>query len=259
MEPEEKVARIKARKGKVRIAAMTAYDYPTAQLVGEAGLDLLLVGDSLGVVVLGYENPLSVTMEEMLHHTRAVARGTDVPLIIGDMPVDTYRNHREALENARLFLEAGAEGVKVEGPRLDVVEALTGEGIPTLGHIGLTPQTIKDYKVQGRDAGSADRLLGEAKGLEKAGAFAIVLECVPEGLGKRITEAVGIPTLGIGAGRYTDGQILVMSDLLGLFDRYVPKFARQYLNLRKEIRRALEDYRRDVESGRFPGEENVYR
>ena len=149
--------------------------------------------------------------------------------------------------------------MKVEGPRLEVVEALTGDGIPTLGHIGLTPQTIQDYKVQGRDAGSAERLLGEAKGLETAGAFAIVLECVPEDLGKRITEAVGIPTLGIGAGRYTDGQILVVSDLLGLFDRYVPKFARQYLNLRGEIRRALEDYRHGVESGRFPGDENVYR
>ncbi len=259
MDPKEKVARIKALKGMGRIAAVTAYDYPTAQLVGEAGLDLLLVGDSLGVVVLGYENPLSVTMDEMLHHTRAVARGTNVPLIIGDMPVNTYRLPEEALGNARLFLEAGAEGVKVEGPRLEVVEALTGEGIPTLGHIGLTPQTIQDYKVQGRDAGSAERLLGEAKGLEKAGAFAMVLECVPEGLGKRITGGISIPTIGIGAGRYTDGQILVVSDLLGLFDRYVPKFARQYLNLRGEIRRALEDYRHDVEGGRFPGEENVYR
>lgn len=259
MKPEEKVARIKALKGMGHIAAVTAYDYPTAQLVGEAGLDLLLVGDSLGVVVLGYENPLSVTMDEMLHHTRAVARGTKVPLIVGDMPVNTYRRPEEALGNARLFLEAGAEGVKVEGPRLEVVEALTGEGIPTLGHIGLTPQTIQEYKVQGRDAGSAERLLGEAKGLEKAGAFAMVLECVPEDLGRRITGGISIPTIGIGAGRYTDGQILVVSDLLGLFDRYVPKFARQYLNLRGEIRRALEDYRHDVESGRFPGEENVYR
>lgn len=255
-------ARVKSlmrKKGREKIASLTAYDYPTAKLVEEAGLDFILVGDSLGVVVLGYDTPLNVTMEDMLHHTRAVARGAAETLIIGDMPVNTYNTPYDALINAKRFLEAGAQGVKVEGPKTDVVEALAKEGIPVMGHIGLTPQSITDYRVQGREAEEAQRILNEALALEKAGVFSLVLECVPESLGKKITDSINIPTIGIGAGRYCDGQILVIHDLLGLFDRYVPKFARQYLTLREDIRNALLSFKQDVKHGTFPGEENVYK
>ncbi len=247
------------KKGNEKIAALTAYDYPMAKLVEEAGLDFILVGDSLGVVVLGYDSPLDVTMEDMLHHTRAVARGATETLIIGDMPVDTYNTISDAVYNAKRFMDAGAQGVKVEGPKTDVVEALVKEGIPVMGHIGLTPQSITDYRVQGKEKGEAERIIGEALALEKAGVFSLVLECVPESLGEEITNSIKIPTIGIGAGRYCDGQILVIHDLLGLFDRYVPKFAKQYLRLRDDIRNALISFRQDVKQGNFPQEENVYK
>ncbi|MFQ5816122.1 MAG: 3-methyl-2-oxobutanoate hydroxymethyltransferase [Candidatus Hydrothermarchaeaceae archaeon] len=254
-----KVDGIKAKKGIERITALTAYDYPTALLVDEAGFDIILVGDSLGVVVLGYENTLSVTMEDMLHHTKAVTRGTKNALVIGDMPVQSYDTPEMALRNAKSFLEAGAEAVKTEGAVVDVVEAVVGEGIPVMGHLGLTPQTITDYKVQGRNDESAARVLREALSLADAGIFALVLECVPEDLGRRVTEELSIPTIGIGAGRYCDGQILVINDLLGLFDRYLPKFAKRYVNMRGEMRKGLLRFKEDVVSGRFPGEENVYK
>jgi 3-methyl-2-oxobutanoate hydroxymethyltransferase len=256
---EDKVKRLMEKKGREKIAALTAYDYSTAKLVEEAGLDFILVGDSLGVVVLGYPTPLSVTMDEMLHHTRAVARGATRTLIIGDMPANTYNNPGDALRNARSFLEAGAHGVKVEGLKLEIVKALVRKGIPVMGHLGLTPQTIKDYRVQGRAVEEADRILGEALALEKAGVFSMVLECIPESLGAKITESLKVPTIGIGAGRRCDGQILVINDLLGLFDRYVPKFVKQYLSLRDDIRNALVSYRRDVRDGCFPGRENIYK
>lgn len=247
------------KKGREKIAALTAYDYPTAKLVEEAGIDFILVGDSLGVVVLGYENPLPVTMEEMLHHTRAVARGAKKTLIIGDMPYNTYNAPEDAVRNAKRFLDAGAQGVKIEGVNTGVVKALVKEGVPVMSHLGLTPQTMQDYRVQGKGEEEGMRILNEAKALEEAGAFSVVLECVPESLGRKITGSIGIPTIGIGAGRYCDGQILVIHDLLGLFDRYVPKFAKQYVNLRGEIREALLKYRNDVRGGGFPREENVYR
>ncbi len=253
-----KIAELMKKKGREKIAALTAYDYPTAKLLEEAGIDFILVGDSLGVVVLGYENPLPVTMEDMLHHTRAVARGARKTLIIGDMPANTYGTPSIALRNAKRFLDAGAEGVKIEGMKTDVVRALVEEGIPVMSHLGLTPQSIHDYRVQGKDEEEGMRILKEARALEEAGAFSIVLECVPESLGEKITKSIGIPTIGIGAGRYTDGQILVINDLLGLFDRYVPKFVRQYANLRWEIREALLKYKSDVKGRGFPGEENVF-
>ncbi len=254
-----KAASLTSKKGVEKIAALTAYDYPTAKLVEEAGLDFILVGDSLGVVVLGYESPMMVTMDDMLHHTRAVARGAADTLIIGDMPVDTYNTPSQAVTNAKRFLEAGAHGVKVEGLKIEAVKALAAEDIPVMGHLGLTPQTMTDYRVQGREREEAERIMREAKDLERAGVFSLVLECIPEALGKEITEKVKVPTIGIGAGRYCDGQILVIHDLLGLFDRYVPKFARQYLTLRDDIRNALISFRVDVKKGAFPGEENVYR
>lgn len=256
---DEKILRIKAKKGREKIVALTAYDYPTAKLVEEAGIDFILVGDSLGVVVLGYENPLSVTMEDMERHTTAVANGAKNTLIVGDMPANTYNTPKVALKNAKKFLSAGAHAVKTEGCDTGVVNALINNNIPVMGHLGLTPQTIHDYKVQGREDREAQRILREAKTLDEAGIFALVLECVPEKLGKEITEAISVPTIGIGAGRYCDGQILVLHDLLGLFDRYVPKFARQYVNLREDIRRVLLRYRQDVLQGNFPAEENVYK
>lgn len=255
---DEKILRIKAKKGREKIAALTAYDYPTAKLVEEAGIDFILVGDSLGVVVLGYENPLSVTMEDMERHTLAVANGAKNTLIVGDMPVNTYNTPGDALKNARRFTAAGAHAVKTEGCDVRVVEALIKNKIPVMGHLGLTPQTVHEYKVQGREESEARRILREAKAMDEAGIFALVLECVPEKLGKEITEAISAPTIGIGAGRYCDGQILVLHDLLGLFDRYVPKFARQYVNLRNEISKVLLCYKSDVQQGKFPSEENVY-
>lgn len=256
---DEKILRIKAKKGGEKIAALTAYDYPTAKLVEEAGMDFVLVGDSLGVVVLGYENPLPVTIEDMERHTKAVARGVKNTLIVGDMPVNTYNTPRDALKNARRFTAAGAHAVKTEGCNVEVVRALIEKNIPVMGHLGLTPQTIHDYKVQGKEEAEAKRIMKEARALDNAGVFALVLECIPEKLGKEITEAISAPTIGIGAGRYCDGQILVLHDLLGLFDRYVPKFARQYVNLRSEIREALMRYGQDVRNGKFPSEENVYK
>jgi len=255
---DEKIAELMKKKGWEKIAALTAYDYPTAKLVEEASIDFILVGDSLGVVVLGYESPLPVTMEEMLHHTRAVARGARKTLIIGDMPTNTYNTPSIALKNAKDFLAAGAHGVKIEGMKTDVVRALVKEGIPVMSHLGLTPQTIQEYRVQGRDAEEGRRILGEARALEEAGAFSMVLECIPESLGEKITKSVNIPTIGIGGGRHCDGQILVINDLLGLFDRYVPEFVRQYVNLREEIRGALLKYRADIKEGDFPGKENVF-
>lgn len=255
---DEKILRIKAKKGNERIAALTAYDYPMAKLVDEAGIDFILVGDSLGVVVLGYENPLPVTMEDMVRHTSAVARGAKNTVIIGDMPANTYSTPENAVKNAKRFIAAGAHGVKTEGSDAEVVKALVKNEIPVIGHLGLTPQTMHDYEVQGRSREAAEQILKDAKALEKAGIFALVLECIPEALGKRITEAVSIPTIGIGAGRHCDGQILVIHDVLGLFDRYVPKFARQYINLQEEIRETLSSYKKDVKSGKFPGKENIY-
>lgn len=254
-----RIETLKQKKGREKIAALTAYDYATAKLCDEAKLDFILVGDSLGVVVLGYENPLPVTMQDMVHHTKAVARGAKSTLIVGDMPANTYNTPASAIKNARLFLKSGAHAVKTEGCNVKVTKALIKNGIEVMGHLGLTPQTISEYKVQGRDEVAAKRILSEAKQLDEAGIFALVLECIPESLGKLITETISAPTIGIGAGRHCDGQILVLHDLLGLFDRYVPKFAKQYLNLRAEIKEAVEKYKSDVRSGAFPGEENVYR
>lgn len=254
----DKTEVIKAKKGREKITALTAYDYPTAILVDETGFDIILVGDSLGVVVLGYKDTLSVTMEDMLHHTQAVARGAKKALIVGDMPVHSYDTPKIALQNAERFLAAGAEAVKTEGAVVEAIEAITSVGIPVMGHLGLTPQTITNYKVQGRDAKSADVILKQAKALEESGVFSLVLECVPEHLGRKVTEELSIPTIGIGAGRYCDGQILVINDLLGLFDRYLPKFAKRYVDMRSEMRKGLLRFKEDVVSGRFPGKENVY-
>lgn len=248
-----------------KITMMTAYDYPTARLVDEAGIDTILVGDSLGMVVLGYPSTVPVTMEEMLHHCRAVTRGTRNAFVIGDMPFMSYQSSiQEAVTNAGRFIkEAGCDAVKLEGgvEMADTVRAIVRAGIPVCGHIGLTPQTatmLSGFKVQGKDAEGARSLLTSAGALETAGAFMIVLEAIPDLLADRITAELEIPTIGIGAGPGCDGQVLVFHDITGLFDRFTPKFVKRYIALSPMIREALSLYKAEVEQGTFPGPEHSF-
>ena len=248
-----------------KITMMTAYDYPTASLVDQAGIDTILVGDSLGMVVLGYDSTVPVTMDEMIHHCKAVSRGAKSSFIIGDMPFMSYQiSVEDAVQNAGRFIkEAGCDSVKLEGgsEMAHVVKTIVDMGIPVCGHIGLTPQTatkLSGFKVQGKDAESAKALLQSAKDLEEAGAYLIVMECIPDLLAARITEELNIPTIGIGAGKDCDGQVLVYHDLVGLFERFTPKFVKQYVNLAPQIRDALVQFRKDVEKGVFPGPEHSF-
>jgi len=247
------------------ITMVTAYDFPTARIADEAGLDAILVGDSLAMVVLGHPDTLSVTMDEMLHHARAVRRGASRALLIGDMPFMSYQaDEAEALRNAGRFLkEAGMEAVKLEGGRsvAPAVRRIVGAGIPVQGHIGLTPQSVNalgGWKVQGRTAAAARLLLEDALALEDAGCFSLVLESVPDRLAAHITERLSIPTIGIGAGPGTSGQVLVLHDMLGLFDRFTPRFVKRYAELGLAARQALEAFRAEVQSGAFPGPEHAY-
>jgi 3-methyl-2-oxobutanoate hydroxymethyltransferase len=248
-----------------KITMLTAYDYPIAQLIDELGIPMILVGDSLGMVVLGYESTISVTIEEMLHHTKAVVRGTRKALVVGDLPFMTYHiSTADAQRNAARFIqEGGAQAVKLEGgvTIAEKVSAIVGCGIPVMGHIGLTPQSINQlggYRVQGRTEEAAKRLLEDAKALEQAGAFAIVMETVPTPLATLITQRISIPTIGIGAGNGCDGQVQVVSDILGLFTDFVPKHAKQYANLASTIRAAITEYDREVKAGSFPAEEQSF-
>ena len=248
-----------------KIPMLTAYDYTTAKTVVEAGVPLILVGDSLGMVMLGYESTIPVTMEEMLHHTRAVVRGVRKALIIGDMPFMTYHiSVSDALRNAARFIqEGGAQAVKLEGGQIvaDKVRRFVECGIPVMGHIGLTPQSIHQlggFKVQGKTEEAAEGLFKDACVLEEAGAFAIVLECVPAPLSKLITQRVSIPTIGIGAGPDCDGQVQVISDILGLYSDFVPKHAKQYVKLAEEIKTAVANYMAEVKSVSFPTAKESY-
>jgi 3-methyl-2-oxobutanoate hydroxymethyltransferase len=256
--------KIKAGKGARRIVCLTAADCSMARIMDEAGVHLILVGDSLAMTVLGYETTLPVTVDEMLHHTAAVVRGTRRALVVADMPFMSYQvSAEQALANAGRFLkEAGAGAVKVEGGafRAPLVRELVRNGIPVLGHIGLTPQSVRErgYAVQGRKSGEARALIEDAKALEKAGVFAIVLECMPAGVGRAITRAVRVPTIGIGAGPHCDGQILVTSDMLGLYSDLAPKFVKRYAELGKAARRAFQAYAREVEAGKFPNASHTY-
>lgn len=254
----------KKEKGQ-KITMMTAYDFPTARLLDEAGLDTILVGDSLGMVVLGYAGTTPVTMEEMLHHTKAVVRAVRYAFTIGDMPFLSYQCSKEqAIFNAGRFIkETGCDGVKLEGGSevAETVKAIVDAGIPVCAHIGLTPQSatkLGGFRVQGKDAESARKLLKSAKDLEEAGAFMIVLECIPDALAKRITQELKIPTIGIGAGPDCDGQVLVYHDTVGLFERFRPKFVKQYINLWPMILEALRRYKAEVEEGVFPGPEHTF-
>jgi 3-methyl-2-oxobutanoate hydroxymethyltransferase len=248
-----------------KITCLTAYDYAMARLVDEAGVDMLLVGDSLGMVMLGYESTLPVTIEEMLHHTKAVRRGVQRALLVADMPYGTYHGEiSEALRNAIRFVkEAGAEAVKVEGGerRLELIARLTEAEIPVMGHVGLTPQSVNamgGYRVQGKTPDSAEQLLRDARAVEAAGAFAIVLEGIPRELATAITRTVRVPTIGIGAGPDCDGQILVLHDVLGLTFQDAPKFARRYASVGEVISKAVREYCEDVQSGTFPSDAESY-
>lgn len=247
------------------ITVLTAYDYTMARLVDEAEIDVILVGDSLGNVVLGYDTTLPVTMDDMIHHVKAVVRGSSKAMVIADMPFLTYHTSTaDALRNAgRLMQEAGAQAVKLEGgrERAEVVRFLVEAGIPVMGHLGLTPQSVHQlggFKVQGKSESAAKRLLDDALALQEAGAFAVVLECIPAVLAEQITKALQIPTIGIGAGAGCNGQVLVIYDLLGLNFGKTAKFVKQYVNLREEVVKALQSYKTDVIEGTFPAEEHTF-
>ena len=260
------IGQIKEMKQKgEKIPMLTAYDYATARLIDEVGVPLILVGDSLGMVVLGYESTIPVTMEEMLHHTRAVVKGTKRALVVGDMPFMTYHAKiSDALYNAGRFLqEGGAQAVKLEGgePMAEAVHRVVECGIPVMGHIGLTPQSVHQlggFKVQGKSPEAAMRLIKDAQALEEAGVFSIVLESIPTPLAKIITQKVSVPTIGIGAGPWCDGQVQVISDLLGLFTDFVPKHAKQYAKLFDTIKKATADYISEVQNGTFPTEKESH-
>lgn len=257
------LAALKARGE--RFVMVTAYDAASAALLDELEVPVLLVGDSLGMVVLGYDSTLPVTLEEMLHHTRAVARGTRRALIVADLPFGTYQEGpTQAMASAvRMLKEGGAHAVKLEGggPMVEVTAHLVGAGIPVMGHLGLTPQSVHQvggYRVQGRDEETAARILDDARRLEAAGAFAIVLEAVPASIGQRVTEALSVPTIGIGAGPGTDAQVLVWHDLLGLTPGRLPRFVKTYADLRTEIGTAITSFRQEVADGVFPAPEHTY-
>ncbi len=250
---------------KEKISMLTSYDYSLASMVDAAGIDMILVGDSLGMVVLGYENTLAVTMDEMIHHTKAVVRGSRNAMVVGDMPFLSYHvSIKEAVRNAGRFLqEAGAQAVKLEGgtERVDTIKAILDAQIPVQGHIGLTPQSVNQmggFKVQGKDLESAKKIIEDAKALEAAGVFSIVLEGVPTKLAKRITEELTVPTIGIGAGQYCDGQVLVINDMLGMFTGHIPKFVKKFANLQPLIMEAFKQYKEEVEAGTFPADEHGF-
>ncbi|HMP88936.1 MAG TPA: 3-methyl-2-oxobutanoate hydroxymethyltransferase [Kiritimatiellia bacterium] len=258
--------RIRALKGKQKIAMLTAGDFTFSRLLDEAGIPCILVGDSLGMTMLGYDSTLPVTLDQIIHHTAAVVRGAKNALVITDLPFMTYQASLEQalLSAGRCLKEAGADAVKLEGGvvRAPTIEALTSNGIPVLGHIGILPQSVKSaggYRVQGKTERDAQRLLEDAHAVAEAGAFAVVLEGMPPDVAAQITAAIEIPTIGIGAGAQCDGQVLVIHDVLGLTSGHVPKFAKQYARLGEAINKAVSEYRAEVESGQFPSDEYTYR
>jgi 3-methyl-2-oxobutanoate hydroxymethyltransferase len=260
MDKRISITDLKAMKARgEKIVMFTVYDYPSACLVDKAGVDIAFIGDTLGMVVLGYDTTIPVTMEEMLHHTRAVARGTKRAHVLADLPFMSYQvSPEEALRNAgRLLKEGGAQSVKLEGgiQVADTVRRIVDAGIPVMGHLGLTPQSVNQlggYKIQGKTPKAAVKLINDAAALEQAGAYAIVLECVPVHLARAITERVSIPTIGIGAGVHCDGQVQVFHDLLGLYQEFRPKHSKRYANIGDTIREAVHSYSEDVRAGRFP-------
>lgn len=259
------VSQIVSLKNKRKITMLTAYDYPTADLVDKAGIDIILVGDSLANVVLGLESTTEIGMPEMLHHTKAVSRAVKNALLVGDMPYNAYQLHPdECVANAKRFIaEAGCQAVKLEWFEhcLKATEQIIKAGIPVMGHIGLTPQTVEKlggFKCQGKDAQTAQRLILQAEELEQKGCFAIVLECLPDKISELITRKIKIPTIGIGAGIHCDGQVLVINDMLGLFQRYTPKFVKKYADLSAVILKAVENFKDEVIREKFPAPEHSF-
>ena len=256
----------KAKENNERISMLTAYDYSSAKLIDEAGIDAILIGDSLGMVSLGYEDTLSVTMEDMIHHTKAVARATKNALVVADLPFMSYQTSvYDAVYNAgRLIKEGRAHAVKLEGgiEMCDRIEAIVKSSIPVMAHIGLTPQSVNalgGFKVQGKDEKAAKALIEAAKAVEKAGAFAVVLECVPAKLAEIVTKELNIPTLGIGAGAQCDGQVLVYQDMIGMFSGFTPKFVKRYANIGDMMKEAFEEYNKEVKNGSFPSQEHTFK
>lgn len=255
-----------AKENKEKLTMITAYDYSTAKIFDEEGVNSILIGDSLGMVMLGYEDTLKVTMEDMIHHTAAVSRGAKNALIVGDMPFMSYSTGiRDAVINAgRLMSEGGADCVKLEGGTevCDVIRAIVTAKIPVCAHIGLTPQAVNalgGFKVQGKDIKSANRLIKDALAVQEAGAFAVVIECVPEALSKKISEMLDIPTIGIGAGSGCDGQVLVYQDMLGMYSDFKPKFVKRFADVGSEMRKGVQDYIGAVKDGSFPAEEHCFK
>ncbi len=256
---------LEMKKAGVKITMLTAYDAAMASMLAAADVDVLLVGDSLGMVLLGYDSTVPVTMDEMIHHAAAVRRGAAAAFVVGDMPFGSYQSgSRDAILNGSRFLkEAGCDAVKLEGGMevCDTVTAMVHAGISVIGHVGLTPQTatqLGGYKVQGRDIESARKMIEEARALEKAGVFGLVLECIPDELGKIISEEIGVPTIGIGAGVHCDGQVLVTHDLLGMFDKFIPSFVKSYCKLAPTIKEAVTEYTSEVRSSTFPDKEHSF-
>ena len=241
-----------------KIVMLTAYDHPTARLLDKAGIDVILVGDSVANVVLGLDSTTQVGMDEMLHHTRAVCRGAGRTPVVADMPASAVRV--DAVQNARQFIDAGCMAVKIEwfDGCLDVIRSVRQSGIEVIGHVGLTPQTAQEMKVQGRDAASAQVIVDQSLAMEQAGCFALVLECVPEALARQVTESLKIPTIGIGAGKFCDGQVLVLHDMLGLNDRKVPKFVKRYIDASGLMLQAIDAYKKEVSSGEFPSSDQSF-
>jgi 3-methyl-2-oxobutanoate hydroxymethyltransferase len=254
------------KQRKEKITMLTSYDYSLASMVDAAGIDMILVGDSLGNVILGYDNTLAVTMDDMVHHTKAVVRGSKNAMVVADMPFLSYHiSIEESVRNAgRLIQEGGAQAVKLEGggvERVDTIKAILDAQIPVMGHIGLTPQSVNQFggfKIQGKDLESAKKIIEDAKALERVGVFSIVLEGVPTKLAQRITEDLSVPTIGIGAGQYCDGQVLVINDMLGMFAGHIPKFVKKFANLQPLIIEALQQYKEEVEAGTFPAQEHGF-
>lgn len=251
------VDKIKSMKGQDKIAMLTAYDFSTAKMQDEVGIDIILIGDSLGMVVLGYENTLSVTMDDMMRHTGAVVRGTKKALVVADMPTNSYNDNETAALNAEAFIKLGADAVKIEN-KPEIAKFVVENNIPVMGHIGLTPQTATEFKVQGKDEKTADELIKLAKECEEAGCFSLVLECVPLELAKKITDEISIPTIGIGAGPFCDGQVLVVNDMLGIYDNFSPKFVKKYAQINDEMKSAFESYIKDVKEAKFPEDKHSF-
>lgn len=242
---------------KKKIVMLTAFDFPTASILDNAGIDYILVGDSLAATILGYKDTKSITFEEMLHHVKAVMRGSKKTKVIADMPIGSYKNPNQALKNAKKFMNVGCFGVKIEGRKESIVKILFKNKIPIMGHLGLLPQTANKYIVKGKLQKEASEILNDALVLEKLGVFALVLECIPEILGKKITERISIPTIGIGAGRFCGGQVLVLADVIGLSD-FNGKMIKRFANVKKIIENAVEDFKKEVIENKFPGEENIF-